>query len=107
MIGEGATICYYSDRQACTIISYSNKKITVRYDKATLKPDWKPEFYKGGFSAYCANNNSQEYDYEQDENGQVEVFTLRKNGKWIRKGESLRGTKLIVGKRSHFHDYNF
>jgi hypothetical protein len=108
MIGEGATICFYSDRKAGTIISLSGKTLVVQLDKATLKKDWNPEFHAGGFCGHVANNNSQEYDYERDANGAKIAFTLRKNGKWVRKGESMhRGTKLIIGQRREFYDYNF
>ena len=41
-VGDGATVCHYSDRTACTVIkvSPSGKTIHLREDVATLD-DWK------------------------------------------------------------------
>lgn len=102
-VGDGATICLWSDRHAGTIIKVTKKTVTVRRDKATLDPNFKPEFIPGGFAAHCTNQSEQTYTYEPDEKGQVETF------RWSDKYQSY-GTpgncRLIKG-RHEFYDYNF
>lgn len=97
-IGKGATIWYYSDSHATTIIavSKSGREITVQEDKA-IRTD------KNGMS------DSQSYTYEPNPNGRVSRFSLRKNGKWIPVGESMvsYGTSLTIGIRHEYYDYGF
>lgn len=104
-VGDGVTVCLYTDRHAATVIARTKCTLTIQHDKATLKESFKPEFIPGGFGAHCANNDEQEYDYERDENGQVEVFRWsEKYGRWC-KGED-QSIKLTLG-RHEFYDYNF
>lgn len=94
-VGDGATELMYSDRRACTIIKVHGKTLTVQRDKATRADDH-------GMS------DSQDYTYERDPNGVTATYTLRKNGRWIRAGESMRsGQVLGVGYRSEHYDYSF
>ncbi|QOF39432.1 hypothetical protein E3G66_003636 [Mycobacteroides abscessus] len=38
----------------------------------------------------------------------MQTFTLRKTGRWIRKGESEKGgTALLIGRRDEHYDYSF
>lgn len=108
-IGMGATEIWYSDRKAGTIIAVSKngKRITWQQDKATLKTGYKPEFVPGGFSAICTNNHNLDYDYELDPAGRIEIYSLRKNGYWIKQGDSPSGRRLSIGHRSEYYDYNF
>lgn len=101
--GDGATICHYSDRTACTVIrvSPSGKTVWVRADTATLD-DWKPEILPGGFSGHCVNNSEQKYIYQANPDGAVHRASLRKDGRF----RTTNGERLISG-RHHFHDYNF
>ena len=102
-VGDGATICLYTDKEACTIIKVTKKTITVRRDKATLDPSFKPEFIPGGFAAHCTNQNEQKYTYEPDPNGAVSTFH------WSDKYQTYGqpgNLKLIKG-RHEFYDYNF
>ena len=41
-VGDGVTINLWSDRHAATVIKVTAKTVTVRRDKATLNPDFKP-----------------------------------------------------------------
>lgn len=102
--GDGATICYYSDRTACTVIrkSSSGKTVWLQVDKAH-KGDWQPEFVPGGFSGHCINNEDQTYTHEPDLNGAIYRASYRKNGKLY---VSNTNNPVIIG-RHHFHDYNF
>jgi hypothetical protein len=53
-------------------------------------------------------SESQTYEYTRNENGETIVFTLRKNGRWVKKGQSMRnGTSLSIGHRSEYYDYSF
>lgn len=102
-VGDGATINLFSDRHACTIIRVTKSTVTVRRDKATLNPDFKPEFIPGGFVAHCTNQSKQTYSYESDENGQVYTFHWSK--KFQRYGQP--GSQTLSRGRHEFYDYNF
>lgn len=102
-VGDGATICLWSDNHACTIIKKTKTTITVQRDKATLDPNFKPEFIIGGFAGHCTNQHEQTYTYERDENGSIETFH------WSKKYNSYgipSNPRLIKG-RHEFYDYNF
>lgn len=102
-VGDGATIHLWSDAHACTIIKVTKSTVTVRRDKATLDPGFKPEFILGGFCAHCTNQDEQSYTYEEDPNGEVSTFHWsRKYGTYGRPGN----LRLTRGRRE-FHDYNF
>lgn len=95
-VGDGATILFWTDRVAGTIIEVSKnaKQIVVQEDKATKN--------------FTGMTDAQSYTYEPDPNGQTWTFTLRKNGRWVRKGEDLyRGQRVSIGHRSKFYDYSF
>ena len=100
-VGDGATLCLWSDREAYTIIKRTPKSLTLRRCKATLKPDFKPEFIPGGFCAHCVNQHEQDYDYTENENGHViKVY-------WSEKFKRFRqGTMNIIPGRHEFYDYN-
>jgi phage gp45-like len=96
-VGMGATILLYTDRHAATVVkvSASGKEVTVQRDKATRRDG-------NGMS------DAQSYDFTPDPTAAEEVYTLRKNGAWVRKGQSLSsGTKLRLGSRSEYYDYSF
>lgn len=92
-IGMGATILYWSDRTPCTIIriSKSGKHIVVQCDQ-----------YK--IVSGSEVDGSAEYEYNRNENGSVYDFTLRKNGRWVKKGESIKGLALGIGERYRYYD---
>lgn len=93
--GMGATILGWTDRRACTItqVSKSGKRVGIVEDIATRVD-------KNGMS------DSQEYSFERG-SGSPTFFTLRKNGAWVRQGESMRGQRLAIGKRDHYYDFSF
>ncbi len=102
-VGDGATVNYYTDRNAGTIVKVTKCSITIQRDKAIRDPNFKPEFIPGGFSAYCTNQDEQSYTYEPDENG--ELITLRWSGKYNRYGTP--GNLTASKGRHEFYDYNF
>lgn len=102
-VGDGATVCFYTDRHACTIIKRTAKTLTLRQCEATLKPDFKPEFVIGGFSAVCLNQNKQDYDYEENPHGSIYIARWSEKKKRFVADKSLR----VIEGRHEFYDYNF
>ncbi len=102
-VGDGVTVNLWSDRYAATVIKVTKSSVTVRRDKATLNPDFKPEFIPGGFVAHCTNQEEQSYTYEPDESGTV--YTFRWSNKYQRYGQP--GNLSLSKGRHEFYDYNF
>lgn len=110
---DAATVCFWSDRVAATIVERTAKTIKVRSDDAVLLNGGDSgeadalTFHVGGFAAIV--EGTQRYAYYTDEGGQEYEFSLRKSGRWVRKGQADKhgSTRLIVGKRSQYHDYGF
>lgn len=104
-VGDGATINLYSDRHACTIIKVTKCSITVQYDKATLDPNFKPQWVQGGFAGHCLNQDEQTYTYERNPEGRIETY------RWSKKYNRYLGggdQSISVSKGRHeFYDYNF
>jgi len=118
-VGDGATICLYSDSHACTIIKHTGKKITVQRDKATLLNGTNSnekdalEFSPGGF--VCHTSGRQRYSYERDEDGSTATYSRRywenKHGKkyvrWVLVGSNKDNGQTIISGRHEHYDYNF
>jgi autotransporter-associated beta strand protein len=108
-IGDGATYCGWSDRQAGTIIAKTATTITWQRDKATLLNGSGSgeadalEFSPGGFSGHTSG--SQRYSYERDTDGITRKFTKRGDGTWRLSGAKT-GATLIAGRSEHY-DFNF
>jgi hypothetical protein len=95
--GMAATVCYASDRHAGTIISVNKKgnRLEWQRDKATRTDSY-------GMS------DCQSYAYERNIVGETCSFRLRKNGKWVKDGESMKsGTRLVIDYRDEHYDYSF
>lgn len=102
-VGDGVTVRLWSDAHAATVIKKTKFSVTVRQDKATLNPNFKPEFIPGGFAAHCVNQENQTYTYEPDPSGTV--YTFRWSNKYCTYGQP-ENLRLIKG-RHEFYDYNF
>jgi hypothetical protein len=102
-VGQGATICHYSDRTACTIIavSASGKTISLQPDHAELD-NWKPKMVPGGFAAHCTNQSEQKYKYRPNPEAPIWKARLRKDGLY----RTTNNERVTQG-RHQFHDYNF
>jgi len=115
-IGDGVTVSLWTDREAYTIIAKTAKTMTLQEDKATLSPDWKPEFVTGGFAGHCTNQDDQVYIYERDPDGHKIKISARSwpdqeggtRFRWKKQGvgTNVLGGNVFVGRRK-FHDYNF
>ena len=96
-VGMGATILMWTDRRAATVIGVltSGRQIAVQEDLATRVDD-------NGMS------DAQTYEYQPNPEAAISNYTLRRNGAWIRKGESMKsGQRLTLGVRDHHHDFSF
>lgn len=102
-VGDGVTVNLWSDRYAATVTKVTKSTVTVRRDKATLDPNFKPEWIPGGFAAHCTNQEEQSYTYEPDESGTV--YTFRWSNKYQRYGQP--GNLSLSKGRHEFYDYNF
>lgn len=93
-VGEGATVCFYSDRCAGTIVARNGRTLTWQADKATRTDD-------------LGMSDAQSYTYERDPQGRTMEFTMRKNGRWVCAGEPMRGGTGLAAGRFHYFDYSF
>lgn len=95
-VGAGATLLMWSDRHAGTIVEVSpnGKRVGFQQDEA-IRTD------KNGMS------DSQTYEYKPNPQAGIQYFTLRKNGAWVREGESMKGTRITIGVRNEYHDFSF
>ena len=94
-VGMGATEIMWTDRRAYTIVEVRNPKTIVVQEDNAKRTD------NNGMS------ESQRYEFTPNLEGEKIVVTLRKNGKWIRRGESQNGRSFVVGYRTAYHDYSF
>ena len=102
-VGDRAHVMMWSDIYPVTILRKTATTLTVRRDKATLDPNWKPDWIIGGFSAHCTNNEDQEWIIEEDPDGEIEVFRWSKR---LNCFKDKSDCKLLPGWKK-FHDYNF
>lgn len=96
-VGMGATILMYTDRHAATVVMVlkNGTQVIVQEDIATRVD-------KNGMS------DAQAYEYQPNKDGPVHAFSLRRNGRWVKVGESAKnGMTLHLGHRQAYHDYSF
>jgi hypothetical protein len=111
-VGMGATICYYTDRHAGTIVAVrTGKGGAVR--EFDVREDIVTRTDSHGMS------DAQSYTYAPGpEDAPVRTWRLDRNGQWRhlftdpttgrQRMESVRyGLKVAIGIRDHFHDYTF
>lgn len=104
-VGDGVTMYLWSDAHACTVISRTEKTLTIQRDKATLSPNFKPVRVPGGFAGHCINNEDQEWTYERDPRGEIiKCRWSEKHGCW----QTGSDGSIKIGRGRHEHyDYNF
>jgi hypothetical protein len=106
VVGEGVTVCRWSDRDAATIVAVtpSGKSFDIQLDNATLlngANSGEPDALKmaaGGFAGHTTG--VQRWKCEPAPEGPVHRVRLTKRG-WM-----LDGQRVIAG-RHHHHDFNF
>lgn len=106
-VGDGATFNLFTDRHAGTVIKATAKTVTFQRDKVTLDKEKSDlNFSVGGFAAHVSGK--QVWKTERDPEGYTQVFSLRSNGRWVKKGAKMnsRGYTLSPGRHEKY-DYNF
>jgi hypothetical protein len=95
-VGMGATINFYSDSKAATVIQVSSRgnRIVLQQDKA-IRVD------NNGVS------ESQSYNYERDSDGSLYFATRRKDGRYRLVGSAKSGRAINLGVRREYYDFSF
>ena len=102
-VGDGATVHYWTDANAYTIIGKTDKTLTLQRDKATLSPDFKPDFIPGGFFGTVVNQYDQTYTYEPNPDGRIVKAYWSEKKRAFCVDKTLR----VSHGRHEFYDYNF
>lgn len=96
-VGMGATVLMWTDRTPATIIEVSPSGKTLKAQEDDAK-----RVDSNGMS------DAQQYEYTPNPEGYTTTFTLRKNGSWVRQGESMNtGQRLRIGSREKYYDFSF
>lgn len=99
-IGMGCTELMYTDRYAYTIVGVKKK------DGKTVEIEVVQDFYRR--TDNNGQSESQTYEYIRNHEGAKEIVTLRRNGRWVRKGQNLwNGTTFAIGHRETYIDPSF
>jgi hypothetical protein len=95
-VGMGVTFLYWTDRGAGTIVEVLNERTIVVKGDTAIRID------KGGMT------DAQDYRYEHATSPGSSTFTLRKNGRWVKRGQDQKnGQRIAVGYRDAYYDYSF
>lgn len=93
-VGMGATLRVGSDAYPYTIVEVTGKTLTAQRDNAKLVSG-------------SRMSEDQEYEYEPNPNAKKNVFTLRKNGRWVEKGAGMNSASLFIGHRRQYMDPSY
>lgn len=102
-IGDGVTVCYWTDRKAYTVIRMTPHTLTLQRDKVTHANGYKPEYIPGGFGAHCTNNAEQKWEYSADPEGEIVRAYWHPSQRCFMVNKTLK----VVPGRHEFYDYNF
>ncbi len=95
--GMGATVRIGSDCYPYTIIEVSPDYKTVKIQRDNYKPAKDYDYYK-----------NQVYDYIPNTEAPIEVWTIRNNGRYVKKGESKNSPFLLtIGNKIAYSDPSF
>lgn len=99
-VGMGATLGVGSDAYPYTIHKVSDdfKKIWISEDRHEVI---------GGPYPYGANIPYSYSNVNQNDDTKWILFTLRKNGRYIRKGATINDRALQIGHRQYYQDPSF
>ena len=103
-IGDRCNYTVWTDTDPCTVIARTPRTVKVRIDKAEILKA--PKMVPGGFAAVVVEQ--AEWQIREDPGGRVQVFSLRKHGRWKLQGTpaNSQGNDLNPGWRK-YHDYGF
>jgi hypothetical protein len=96
---DAATINGWSDRNPATIVKRTAKTIVVQRDDVTNMSPADHDAYAHGHGKVVV--------FTRNYDAGMETYTLRKNGRWIARGDSLRGRSLTIGHRDFYRDPSF
>jgi len=96
VVGMGATILGWTDRHPATIVAVSKTGSWVEIQEDNAK-----RTDSNGMS------ECQDYEFTPNTEAQVCRYSLRKNGAYVRVGDSVNGSRLRIGERSKYYDYSF
>lgn len=106
-VGDGATMHYWSDSQAATIVEVlrNGRQIVVQRDKAVRSNQEDDQFAAGGFAGHTSHPQGQKWDITRDEDG----VTFTANWSAKRNGFFIGGPKgrPVTAGRYERYDYNF
>lgn len=92
-VGDGATFRVGNDSYAYTVIAVQGKTLVVQRDRSIVTNA--PKEY----------GDHVEYRYEPNEEGITHVITLRKDGRWRIKGDSIKSRcTFSIGHRRTYYD---
>lgn len=105
-IGDGVTVCSFSDRRAATVISKTAKTFTLQEDTQTLlngPASGEPDALKITVGGFAGNTQgTQRYNYATNPNGIM--HTVR----WSVRHAGWRTDNMAVIEGRHgFYDFNF
>ncbi len=92
--GMPCTFIIGSDRRPGKVLSVNGRTIVVQ--RVQFKPGEGHDYY-----------GSQKWDILDEPEGGPEVYTLRSNGRWARKGDSMKYANLVLGYAQAYHDPHF
>lgn len=96
-VGDGATLYVGSDRYPYTIVRVAKNLKRIWAKRDDFEPTDGHDYYGG-----------QKYTFLARPDRGAELFTLRKTGHYIKKGDALRwGSPLLIGKRDAYMDPHF
>lgn len=96
-VGMGVTLMVGSDRYPYTIAKISKNGKTIWVTPDAYAPTEKHDYF-----------GHQDYTYTTNTERPSQIFTLRKNGRWVEKGSNLHnGCGLHIGHREAYQDPSF
>jgi len=93
-VGMGVTLLYWTDRAPGTIVWVKGNRIGVQEDHARRVDD-------NGMS------ECQEWEYNPNPQAPIEIYTRRKNGRWIKQHARSTRPGLLIGRREKYNDFSF
>lgn len=92
----------YSQSYPWVEVKRTAKTVTLAKVDVKKDPEWKPEFYAGGFCAHCPNQSDQTWLFDSIDEGHTCIVWKSKDGEWRRAGVKFRENVA-----REFYDYNF
>lgn len=105
--GEYLTCTGYSDTHAWVVVSKTAKTMTLREVKVARDPEWKPEFYAGGFAGHCHNQQKQTWLF--DGFGEQTIIVRLCKSRYCGSDKLWRSKhhNFVANGAVEFYDYNF